>query len=328
MRGGHARSYAPRMKVVIPGGTGQVGSLVTRFFQARGDEVVILSRGGRCTARMVPWDGRTGGAWVSELDGADVVLNLAGRSVNCRYTPANLAAMLASRVDSTRAVGAAIERARRPPKVWLQMSTATLYAHRFDADNDEETGLIGGDEKGAPVCWKRSVEIAQAWEAAQAESQTPGTRKLQLRTAMVMSEDRGGVFDVLSGLARKGLGGAIAGGRQYFSWLHRRDFERALAFLIERKDLEGPFNLAAPTPLPQADFMAGLRSALGVRVALPATKWMAALGAFLLRTDTELVLKSRRVVSKRLRDAGFTFDYPLWPAAAQDLVRRGEARWV
>jgi uncharacterized protein (TIGR01777 family) len=315
------------MKIVLPGGTGQLGTLLTRFFQARGDEVVVLSRGGRSLARLVPWDARTGGAWVNELDGADAVVNLAGRSVNCRYTRKNLAEMLSSRVDSTRAIGAAIERVARPPRVWLQMSTATLYAHRFDAANDEATGLLGGDEAGVPAYWKRSVELAQAWEAAQAEARTPATRKVLLRAAMVMSEDRGGVFDVLSGLAQKGLGGPVAGGRQYVSWLHRRDLERALALLIERQDLAGPFNLSSPRPLPQGDFMAGLRAALGVGVGLPATAWMASLGAWVLRTDPELVLKSRRVTPGRLLEAGFTFDYPEWPAAAQDLVKRAQHRW-
>ncbi len=315
------------MKIVLPGGTGQLGTLLTRFFQARGDEVVVLSRGGRSLARLVPWDARTGGAWVNELDGADAVINLAGRSVNCRYTEENLAAMRSSRVDSTRVIGAAIERAARPPRVWLQMSTATIYSHRFEAANDEETGLIGGGEPGAPAQWRRSVELAQAWEAAQAEARTPGTRKVLLRTALVLSEDRGGVFDVLSGLVKKGLGGPIAGGAQYVSWLHRRDLERALALLLERSDLEGPVNLASPNPLPQREFMAGLRAALGVRFGLPATGWMAALGAWMMGTAPELVLKSRRVAPARLLRAGFTFDYPTLPAAAQDLVKRAQHRW-
>jgi uncharacterized protein (TIGR01777 family) len=315
------------MKIVLPGGTGQIGAVLTRFFQARGDEVVVLSRGGRCPARLVPWDGRTGGAWVNEVDGADVVINLAGRSVNCRYTEENLAQMLSSRVDSTKAIGAAIERAARPPRVWLQMSSATLYAHRFDAANDEATGQIGGGEPGAPARWQRSVAIVQAWEQAQAEARTPQTRKVALRTSLVMSEDRGGVFDLLSNLVHKGLGGAIAGGQQFVSWIHRRDFERALALLIERRDLEGPFNLASPSPLPQGELMAGLRAALGVRFGLPAPALMAGLGAWAMGSDTELVLKSRRVAPGRLLDAGFTFDYPLWPAAAQDLVKRAQYRW-
>jgi hypothetical protein len=323
-RDGNAR-LAATMKIVIPGGSGQVGGILARTFRARGDDVVIVSRGGPADgagARVVAWDARTLGPWAAEIDGADVVVNLAGRSVNCRYTPANLDAMMRSRVDSTRAVGLAIERAARPPRVWLQMSTATIYAHRFDAPNDEATGQIGGGEPGAPAYWKLSVDIAQAWEQALHDASTPRTRRVALRAAMVMSPDRGGIFDVLLGLVRAGLGGAVAGGRQFVSWIHDADFTRAIDVLITRDDLDGAVNLAAPTPLPQREFMAALRAAWGRRIGLPAARWMAELGAFVLRTDTELLLKSRRVVPTRLLDAGFRFERPEWPAAARDLVER------
>jgi uncharacterized protein (TIGR01777 family) len=273
----------------------------------------------------VSWDARTLGPWAREIDGADAVVNLAGRSVNCRYTRANLDAMMSSRVDSTRAVGLAIEGAARPPRVWLQMSTATIYAHRFDAPNDEATGQIGGDERDAPAYWKVSIDIARAWEQTLRDANTPRTRRVALRTAMVMSPDRDGIFDVLLGLVRAGLGGPIAGGRQFVSWIHGVDFVRAIDLLIARDDLEGPINLAAPNPLPQRDFMAALRAAAGRRIGLPATAWMAELGAFILRTDTELLLKSRRVVPGRLLEAGFAFEFPEWPAAARDLVERRRA---
>jgi hypothetical protein len=314
------------MKIVIPGGTGHLGHLLAHSFRAGGHEVVVVGRGGGggdAGGHTVPWDGRTVGPWAAEIDGADVVINLAGRTVNCRYTEANKREMVSSRVDSTRAVGLAIARAARPPRVWLQMSTATIYAHRFDAANDEATGLIGGDEPGVPAYWRFSIDLAKAWEQAQAEAPTPATRKVAMRTTMVMSPDRGGVFDVLLGLTRRGLGGSIAGGRQWLSWIHGRDFVRAVSLLIERADISGPVNLAAPHPLPQRDFMAALRSAWGRRFGLPATRWMAEIGAFFLRTDTELVLKSRRVVPGRLLGAGFVFEFPAWPAAATDLV----ARW-
>jgi len=242
--------------------------------------------------------------------------------VNCRYTDANLKGMMSSRVDSTRAVGLAIEKAVRPPRVWLQMSTATIYAHRFDAPNDEATGRIGGDEPDAPGYWKFSIDIARAWERAQQEATTPQTRKVALRSTIVMSPDRGGIFDVLLGLTRLGLGGPIAGGRQFVSWIHDRDFARAVEFLIEHDDIAGPVNLAAPNPIPQRDFMAALRAAWGTRLGLPAMKWMVEIGAFFLRTDTELILKSRRVVPERLLGAGFSFDFPDWPGAAHDLVER------
>lgn len=316
------------MKIVIPGGTGQVGRVLVKAFQARGDDVVVLSRSGESDARVVPWDGRTIGAWVEEIDGADVVINLAGRNVNCRYTEANRKEMMDSRVDSTRAVGAAIGSANRPPGVWLQMSTATIYAHRFDAPNDEATGLIGGDEPDAPKDWRFSIDIAKAWERAQREVSTPRTRKVAMRASMIMSPDRGGIFDVLLGLTRAGLGGAIAGGRQFMSWIHDRDFVRAVEFLIARDDFDGPVNVAAPHPIPQREFMALLRAAWGVPIGLPATKWMVAVGAFFLRTETELTFKSRRVVPGRLLDAGFNFDFPHWREAVRDVVerRRGAMR--
>lgn len=304
------------MKIVIPGGTGQVGGVLRRALTAAGHEVVIISR-----SSGMRWDGRTLGPWAAEIDGADAVVNLAGRSVSCRYTKENLDEMMRSRVDSARVVGEAIARATKPPKVWLQMSTATIYAHRFDAPNDETTGIIGGDEPDVPGYWEFSVRIARNWEAELAGADTPHTRKVALRTAMVMSPDRGGVFDYLSWLARLGLGGPVAGGRQFVSWVHDEDFVRAVALLI-REPVEGAVNIAAPEPLPNKDFMRELRRAWHRPFGLPATKAMAEVGAFALRSDTELLLKSRRVVPRRLQEAGFEFHFPKWREAAQNLVER------
>lgn len=313
------------MKVVLPGGTGQVGTVLERALTAAGHEVVVLTRRPR-RAGQVLWDGRTLGPWAETVDGCDLVVNLAGRSVSCRYTPDNLRAMKQSRVESARVVGEAVAAARRPPRLWLQMSTATVYAHRFDAPHDEATGVIGGSEPGVPAYWAYSVDIARAWEREQERAATAHTRKVALRTAMVMSPDRGGVFDVLLRLARLGLGGPVAGGAQYVSWIHEQDFVRAVLFLAAREDIEGPVNLAAPAPLTQRALMRVLRTAWGVPVGLPATRWMAQAGAFVLRTDAELLLKSRRVVPGRLLNAGFAFDHPQWPEAAVDLVRRVRER--
>ncbi|NEE06334.1 DUF1731 domain-containing protein [Streptomyces sp. SID7499] len=313
------------MKFVMPGGTGQVGTVLKRALSAAGHDVVVLSRhpAGPGEAQ---WDGETLGPWAAEIDGSDVVVNLAGRSVSCRYTPANLRQMMDSRVRSARVVGEAIAAAARPPRVWLQMSTATVYAHRYDAPNDEAGGVIGGTEPGVPGYWGYSVDIAKAWEREQECADTPHTRKVALRAAMVMSPDRGGVFDVLLRLARLGLGGPVGGGAQYMSWIHDKDFARAVEFLVARDDIEGPVNLAAPEPLPQRAFMRALRAAGGIPVGLPATRWMAEIGAFVLRSDTELLLKSRRVVPGRLLEAGFAFERPEWPGAADDLVRRLRGR--
>ncbi|HZF03835.1 MAG TPA: TIGR01777 family oxidoreductase [Patescibacteria group bacterium] len=311
------------MKILLPGGTGQVGTILARALHGDGHEVVVLSRAPQQAPwRVVAWDAETLGPWTRELDGADVVVNLAGRSVNCRYTPDNRRAIKDSRVNSTRVVGEAIAGAARPPRVWLQMSTATIYAHRYDAPNDEATGIIGGAEPGAPDTWRFSIDVATSWERALAAAATPRTRKVALRAAVVMSPDRGGPFDLLLRLVRFGLGGQSGHGRQYVSWIHDRDFVRAVAWLIEHDKIDGAVNLAAPHPLPNAAFMRALREAWGMRLGLPASAWMLEIGTWLLRTETELVLKSRRVVPGRLVQQGFAFDVPTWPEAARDLCRR------
>lgn len=311
------------MKIVIPGGSGQVGRVLSRAFLADGHEVVVLSRRpGEGPGRVVTWDGQSPGEWTSELEGADVVVNLAGRSVNCRYTAKNRAAILDSRILSTQVIGQAIGNAADPPRVWLQASTATIYAHRYDAPNDEATGIVGGSEPEAPDTWRFSIDVATAWERVANEAPTPRTRKVLMRSAMMMSPDRGGVFDVLLGLIRRGLGGRHGEGRQYISWIHEHDFVRSLYWLIDQTDMHGPVNLAAPHPLPDAEFMRVLRQAWGIRFGLPAPRWMLEIGTFLMRSESELVLKSRRVVPGRLLASGFTFRYPRWDEAAQELCRR------
>jgi len=319
-----------RLRIVLPGGSGQVGTLLARAWHARGHEVVVLSRTARAPTpaapwRVVEWDGATPGAWCDEIEGADVVVNLAGRSVNCRYGAANRRAMIESRVHSTRAVGAAIASATNPPRVWLQASTATIYAHRFDAPNDDVTGIIGGDESNAPDTWRFSIEVAKAWEAAAREVHTPHTRLVLLRSAMTMSPDPGGIFDTLLTLVRRGLGGTCGDGRQYVSWIHETDFVAALDFLVAHEQMVGAVAITSPHPLPNREFMAELRRAWGARIGLPSARWMLEIGAVFLRTETELILKSRRVVPTRLLDAGFTFELPHWRDAAAELCARQRA---
>jgi hypothetical protein len=305
------------MRVVIPGGTGLLGTLLARGFSASGDDVVLVSR----RPRPGPWPVVGWEDIDAQIDGCDVVINLAGRSVNCRYNAANRKEILDSRVLSTHAVGEAIAKASSPPKVWLQASTATIYAHRYDAPNDELTGEIGGDEPGVPETWRFSIAVAKAWERAATEVPTPRTRKVLMRTAVVMSPERGGAFDLLWRLARFGLGGAAAGGRQYVSWVHGADFVSAVQWLAD-SSLDGAVNIASPNPLPYREFMGRLREVAGAPVGLPATRWMLEVGAFALRTETELILKSRRVTPRRLLDAGFSFQFPSWREACADLARR------
>jgi len=305
---------------VIPGGSGQVGTILASAFHRDGHDVVVLSRRPETRGwRVVGWDGATLGSWQREIDGADVVINLAGRSVNCRYNAANRREIVQSRIASTRAVGEAIGRASRPPRVWLQASTATIYAHRYESANDERSGIVGGAEPDAPDTWRFSIEVACAWERACNEAVTPATRKVLLRSAMTMSPDEGGVFDALLGLVRVGLGGSAGSGRQFVSWIHYEDFVAAVRWLIERRDVDGAVNLASPQPLPNAEFMRILRDACGVRFGLPAREWMLEIGAAFMRTETELILKSRRVVPQRLLEGGFTFKFPSWSNAAANL---------
>jgi uncharacterized protein (TIGR01777 family) len=315
------------MKIAIPGGTGQVGTLLARAFHKDGHEVVVFGRQSPKPAswRVEQWNPADASGWQDELDGADVVINLAGRSVNCRYTPQNRKEIIQSRVESVKAVGRALSSAKRPPRVWLQTSTATIYAHTYGRPNDEATGVIGGREADAPDAWRFSIEVAKAWENALDEVPTPGTRKVKLRSAVIMSPDRGGIFDTLLGLVRRGIGGTSGDGRQYVSWIHEADFVRAIYFLIERDDMDGVVNLASPHPLPNRDFMADLRRAWGIEIGLPSAEWMLRIGAVFLRTETELVLKSRRVVPGRLLSEGFSFEYPNWRDAAQDLCDRWKA---
>jgi uncharacterized protein (TIGR01777 family) len=314
------------MKIVIPGGSGYVGTVLARALHKLQHEVVVLSRRQRQAPwRVVSWDGETLGDWTQEFEAADAVINLAGQSVNCRYTAENRKIIAESRLKSTKAVGDAIAQAWNPPRVWLQASTATIYAHRYDAPNDEATGIIGGSEQSVPDTWRFSIDVATSWERALKESPTPNTRRVAMRSAIVMHSDPGSPFDIILRLVRFGLGGQAGDGRQYISWIHEHDFVRAVLWLIEHEKLVGPVNLASPNPLTNAEFMRALRAAWGVPLGLPAFEWMLELGAFMLNSETELILKSRRVVPTKLLQTGFEFQYPKWPDAARELCARVRA---
>lgn len=311
------------MKIVIPGGSGQLGTLLARSFHEAGHDVTVLSRKPRNSSwRTIEWDGETLGKWAEEFEDADAIINLAGQSVNCRYTPENRKSITDSRVKSTRVVGDAIAQAWNPPRVWLQASTATIYAHTFGQPHDETTGIIGGSEPNAPDTWRFSIDVATAWERSLRESPAPNTRRVVMRSAIVMHATYGSPFDILLRLVRFGLGGQAGDGRQYMSWIHERDFVNAVMWLIENESLDGPVNLSSPNPLTNAEFMRVLRSAWGAPFGLPAAEWMLELGAFMLHSETELILKSRRVVPTKLLQSGFKFNFPTWPEAARDLCAR------
>lgn len=315
------------MKIIIPGGSGQVGTVLAEAFVAKGHDACVLSRS-RATRpwQTAYWDGETIGDWVTELEGADVIINLAGQSVNCRYTPENRRVIMESRLKSTRVLGNAISQLKQPPSVWLQASTATIYKHRYDAPNDEATGVIGGSEPGAPDTWQFSIDVATNWERVFNEVNAPQTRKVLLRSAIIMSPSAGGPFDLLLRLVRFGLGGTVGNGKQFVSWIHDLDFVRAVEWFIEHDELDGPVNVAAPIPLTNSEFMRELRRAWGMPIGLPASEWMLEIGAFLLRSESELALKSRYVVPSRLLESGFDFRFRTWPEAARDLSDRWRKR--
>jgi uncharacterized protein (TIGR01777 family) len=311
------------MKIVIPGGTGQVGRVLAPHFHGAGHHVTVIARHLQPAPwRTVTWNGRDDGPWMQEVDGADVVINLAGRSVNCRYTEANRRQILISRVESTRAVGRAIAQANRPPAIWMNASTATIYRNALDRPMDEATGEIGDAGTDYPSAWRFSVEVVKAWEQALFDAPTPKTRRIAMRTAIMMAPRRGGVFSILSNLSRLGLGGPAGPGTQFVSWIHDADLVRAIEFLIGRAELEGCVNISSPNPLVNRDFMRAIREAYEIPFGLPAASWMLEIAAFFHRTETELLLKSRRVLPTRLINAGFEFAFPEWPEAARDLVRR------
>jgi uncharacterized protein (TIGR01777 family) len=311
------------LRIIIPGGSGQVGNMLARHFHEQGNQVTVLSREPHSAPwQTLPWNGRDLGSWIAAIDGADIVINLTGRNVNCRYTEANRREIMDSRVLSTRVIGQAIAQAAKPPALWMNASTATIYRHALDHAMDESTGELGGNEPDVPATWRFSIDVAKSWEEEFFSAATPATRKIALRSAMTMSPDSGGIFDTLLKLVRAGLGGKAASGKQFISWIHGNDFVRAIDFLIEHQELDGCINICSPCPLPNKDFMRILREAWGMSIGLPASEWMLALGAVFLRTETELILKSRRVVPQRLLEAGFTFNFTNWAKASDDLVKR------
>lgn len=319
------------LRIVLPGGSGSVGTALARHFQERGHHVTVLTRAPYTASwQTMHWDGAHPGPWVETLEGADAVINLTGRSVNCRQTRKNRRELYDSRIGPTQLLNEVIGALARPPRVWLNASTATIYRHSLDRAMDEAAGEIGGHEwigegifrRRVPKKWDWTVHLVREWERAFFETPTPRTRKVALRTSLVMNPAPGTVFAVLSRLARAGLGGTQGNGRQFVAWMHESDYARAIEFLIEHEELDGPVNLAAPRPLPNADFMRELRQAWGMPNGLPAPAPLLAIGMFLLRSETELILKSRNVVPGKLLASGFAFDFPNWAEAAEDLVRR------
>ncbi len=302
------------LRIVLAGGGGFLGHALIQYMAHPVASFTILSRKrGEQTkgAKTVWWDGEHTGDWCKEIDGADVLINLSGRSVDCRYTEKNKRDILDSRLKSTAVLGEAINQVAKAPKLWINCASATIHRHAEDKPMDDSNTEFGTGF---------SVDVCKRWEDAFAKCDTPATRKIVLRISMVLGK-QGGVLPVMMKLARRGLGGTMGSGHQYVSWLHEKDFAGIIAACIEHDDWEGTFNCSAPEPVPNREFMRLIRQAAGMSFGLPAAAWMLEIGAVFLRTETELVLKSRRVVPSRLLQKGYSFQFKNAADAITDLTQ-------
>ncbi len=315
------------MKIVIAGSSGFIGRYLVSWFRQQGHSVSELGR-----STQVTW-GQTQEI-AKLLEGTDLLLNLAGKSVNCRYNEANMAEILRSRVDTTAELLTAVKDCKRPPRLWINSSTATIYRHSEDLPMSEAEGELGAGF---------SVSVAKAWEESFFREELPNTRRVAIRSAIVLGD--GGALIPMLRLAKFGLGGAqldgrwfsgkrrraagvfhefgARGGSQKFSWIHVADLARAIEFIWQHPDIDGVVNLAAPNPIDNRTLMGQIRSALGIPFGFPAFRWMTELGAIAIRTETELILKSRWVIPQRLSGAGFSFSYPTIDLALKQIIETG-----
>lgn len=298
-------------KLIIAAGTGFLGQVLVNHFKDKFEEIIILTRGKSETKnniRYIKWNAKTFSGWEKELENADVLINLAGKSVDCRYTEENKKEILDSRLESTHILNLAVQQCENPPKHWLNSSTATIYRHSLDKEMDEENGEIGNDF---------SMNVAKSWEKVFFEIQTPHTKKTALRTSIVLGKN-GGAYLPLKNLTKVGFGGKQGKGNQFISWIHEKDFARAVAFIIE-KELTGVLNIVSPQPIRNMLFMKTLRKSLGVPTGIPISEKLLKFGAKMIGTETELVLKSRNVIPKRLTENGYTFEFGELKKALEDL---------
>jgi uncharacterized protein (TIGR01777 family) len=302
-------------KVILAGGSGYLGTLLANYFNSRSKEVVVLSRGthkSKNNIRFVEWDANNPGSWISELESSDLLINLTGKNVNCRYTLKNKLEIYQSRIQSTRLLGEAIINCKTPPKVWINASSATIYVDSRDQLMTESTGIIGNDF---------SMDVCKKWEAEFNRIKLPRTRKVVTRISIVLGKG-GGALPAMINLVRAGIGGPQGDGTQFMSWTHEKDICRAMEWLYKNENAIGVYNLTAPTPVPNRDFMKHLRDPLHVRWGLPLTRTVLEMGAVLIRTETELVLKSRKVYPERLLNEGFVFEFNDPKEALEDLCRQ------
>ena len=303
-----------KQKIIIAGGTGFLGSSLRNKYSKEDTEIVILSRRSfsqkEGNISYVHWDAKTLGDWTSHLEGSTAIINLVGKSVNCRYTEENKKELIASRVDATAIIGKAISKSENPPKVWINAGSAAIFG---------DAGLVVKNENSTPGVGF-SPQICKEWEQAFYETETPKTRKVFLRIGLVLQRG-GGILKPFLNLARFGLGGKIGTGEQYMSWIHEEDFANIIDWVIQEKSIEGILHCASPYPVTNKEFMKSMRSAVSMPFGLPNPGFLIRLGAVFIGTEPELVLSGRRVVSKILAENNFKFKYPHLADAVHQLAR-------
>lgn len=300
-------------KIVLAGGNGYLGKVLAKYYSELAHEVIILSRKAvplNGNIKTVVWDGVNEGEWIDVLEGADLLVNLCGKNVNCRYTEKNKAEIISSRVNPTALLGKAISKLKSPPELWINITSATMYRHAEDHPQDEETGDVG---------YGFSIDVCKIWEKTFFETHTPSTRKIALRMGIVLGRTDG-VFPRLLNLVKFGLGGKQGDGEQYVAWIHEQDVAKSTEWLIQHKELTGVVNCTAPEPVKNADLMRCIRNAYGIPFGLPSPAWLLELGARIIKTETELILKSRWVLPKRLTDSGYQFLFKRVDYAVKDIL--------
>lgn len=300
-------------KIVLAGGNGYLGKVLAEYYKPLAQNVIILSRKAAAdheNCKTIVWDGRTEGDWADNLNDADLLINLCGKNVNCRYTEKNKAEIINSRIIPTKLLGAAVEDLETPPKLWINVTSATIYRHAEDQPQDEDTGEIG---------YGFSIDVCRKWEDTFLEINTQRTRKVALRMGIVLGH-ADGAFPRLLNLVKCGLGGKQGDGQQYVSWVHEQDVAKSTEWLLQHDDLNGIINCTSPEPLKNSDLMRSLRNAYGIPIGLPSPAWLLEIGAIVIGTETELILKSRWVLPKRLLESGYTFLFPKAEHAVKDIL--------
>jgi len=300
-------------KVVLAGGNGYLGTVLAQYYKELASEVIILSRKPAPAINNITtmvWDGKTESDWVKALESADLLINLCGKNVNCRYTPQNKQEIISSRIVPTTLLGKVIAGLSHAPKLWINVTSATIYRHAEDHAQDEDTGEIG---------YGFSIDVCKQWEQTFFDSLTPGTRKVALRMGIVLGHNDG-VFPRLLNLVKLGMGGKQGDGEQYVAWVHKHDVARITDWLMQHADIDGIINCTAPEAVKNHELMRIIRRAYGIPIGLPAPQWLLEIGAMVIGTETELILKSRWVAPKRLLDAGFRFQFPQAQHAIHDIL--------